>query len=68
MNWEVALLTLLGFTGLMIYMVLLWKFHLVIAKRFNDTAAFLVWMIGGAGVLVAGGAGVLAAGIASIRG
>ena len=50
MDWEFALWGFLGFTGLMVYEVLVWKLHTALGKRFGDTTSFLVWMIGGAGV------------------
>ncbi len=65
MNWEVALLTLLAFTGLMVYLVLIWKLHNVVEKRFGGPASFLVWVIGAVGVPVAIGLGVLVAWIQS---
>ena len=53
MDWEFALGVFLGFTGLIVYEVLVWKLHETVDERFGFTASFLVWMIGGAGVPVA---------------
>ena len=65
MDWEFALWGFLGFTGLMVYEVLVWKLQTAVDKRFGDTASFLVWMIGAVGVPVAIGMGVLVAWIQS---
>ena len=50
MDWKFALWGFLGFTGLMVYETLMWKLQAAVHRRFGDTASFLVWMIGGAGV------------------
>jgi hypothetical protein len=65
MDWGVALMAFLGFSGFMGYVGLVWKLHNAVEDRFGETAAFLVWMIGGAGIPISVALGIIVAAVSA---